>query len=444
MSFVDLIYMVRGNLWCRKTRVLMTLGGVLIGSTTIILLVALGLGMQKNMTESIGKIGDLTTLTVQVPPECTLPPRQRPQQCKNAILNGDLLEKIRQTPEVKGAAAQVFLKSSPTYLRYKNMETNVVVIGVDPALLPSLGYPLARGELKISTNQVVVGPKVADYMFDLHKKQPVSSDLDLLGAWVDINLQRMANSQEVLKENEVRRLRVQITGVLGETGGASDYVMYYPLNEVERWNRWLLGRPIRREGEGYDQIVVNMADTVSSAKLDVALTSAGYSVSTARKILEQFNRFFTSLQLMLGGIGAVALLISAFGISNTMIMAIYERTREIGILKSLGAKNVDILSLFLTESAALGLIGGLLGAGLAVGLSVPVNHSVSTGGFNLNGLISPPGAGIAGLGNNTMLVIPDWLVFFAIAFTTMTGVLAGVYPALRAASLQPLDALRHE
>ncbi|MFN7035769.1 MAG: ABC transporter permease [Bellilinea sp.] len=446
MAILDLIYLVRGNLWRRKTRVLMTLGGVLIGSTTIILLVALGLGMQKNMTESLGKIGDLTTMTVQVPPECTLPPQQRPQQCKNAILNDELIEKIRQTPQVRGVAAQVFLKGSPTYLRFQNMETNVVVMGVEPALLPSLGYPLGRGELKISANQVVVGPKVAEYMFDLRMKQPVTPDLDLLGAWVDLNIQRTAHGEEagMLAQNEVRRLRVQVAGVLAETGGASDYVIYYPINEVERWNRWLMGRPIRREVEGYDQIVVKMADTRSSASLDAALTSAGYSISTARKIIEQFNRFFMSLQLMLGGIGGVALLISAFGISNTMIMAIYERTREIGLLKSLGAKNGDILILFLAEAAALGLLGGALGAGLAVGLGELANHSRSNWFAQFNGLMSPTGTGMGGMVEVAMLVIPEWLVIFAIAFTTLTGVLAGIYPALRAASMQPLDALRHE
>ncbi len=446
MALLDLFYFVRGNLWRRKTRVLMTLCGVLIGSATIILLVALGLGLQKNMTESIGRIGDLTTMTVQLPGECTLPPQQRPPQCKNVLLNDELVEEIRRNVSVKGAAAQVFLKNSPTYLRYQNMEATVVVVGVEPAWLPSLGYPLARGEMKVSSNQVVVGPKVAEYMFDLRKKQPVTPGLDLLGAWVDLNVQRTTSGEfaEIGVENEIRRLRVQVAGVLAETGGASDYMIYYPINEVERWNRWLIGRPIRREIEGYDQIVVKMADTGSSAQLDADLTAAGYSVSAARKIIEQFNRFFMSLQLMLGGIGAVALLISAFGIGNTMIMAIYERTREIGLLKSLGATNGNILTLFLTEAAAMGLIGGVLGAGLAAGLGTLVNHSRSNWFAQFNGLMSPPGTGIGGLGGGTMLVIPDWLVIFAIAFTTLTGVLAGIYPALRAASMQPLDALRHE
>ncbi|GIV63123.1 MAG: hypothetical protein KatS3mg045_0462 [Bellilinea sp.] len=205
--------------------------------------------------------------------------------------------------------------------------------------------------------------------------------------------------------------------------GQSDYVIYYPINEVERWNRWVMGRPIRREVDGYDQIVVKMADTRSSASLDAALTSAGYSISTARQIIEQFNRFFMSLQLMLGGIGGVALLISAFGIGNTMIMAIYERTREIGLLKSLGAKNGDIFKLFLAEAAVLGLLGGILGAGLAVGLGELANHSPSNWLSQFNGLMSPTGTGIGSMVEVAILVIPEWLVIFAIAFTTLTGAL---------------------
>lgn len=100
----------------------------------------------------------------------------------------------------------------------------------------------------------------------------------------------------------------------------------------------MAGYPICREIEGYDQIVVKMTDTANSEQLDAALTSDGHSIDTPHKKIEQFNRFSMSLQLMLGGIGAVALLISAFGIRNKMIMAIYEQTREIGLFKSLGEK----------------------------------------------------------------------------------------------------------
>lgn len=446
MTFFDLIYLVHANLWRRKTRVLMTVGGVLIGSLAIILLIALGLGMQKNLIDSIGKLGDLTILTVRVPAACTLPPRERPQNCQKVLLKDELVEKIRTSSAVVEASPQVFLKSSPAYLRYKNMESNVVVVGVEPLHLSSLGYPLSRGEMAVSSGQVVIGPKVCEYMFDLRKHQPVQTELDLLREWVDLNIQRtiqMDNENEV-PEAGVRHLRVQVMGVLAETGGASDYMIYYPLNEVERWNRWLTGKNIRREIEGYDQIVVKMADAASAAQLDRALTSIGYEVDAPRKVIEQFNRFFVSLQLMLGGIGAVALLISAFGISNTMLMAIYERTREIGLLKSLGAKNAHILALFLAEAGALGLLGGVLG----VLVAVTIRGLITQGGAGIlsqiDGFVSMPGMGIPGLNGSTTLFIPLWLIIFAVVFTALMGVLSGIYPAIRAASMQPLDALRHE
>ena len=446
MTFFDLIYLVHGNLWRRKTRVLMTIGGVLIGSMAIILLIALGLGMQKNLMESIGNLGDLTTLTVRVPAACTLPLRERPQSCQNVLLNPELVEKIRTSSAVVEASPQVFLKSSPAYLRYKNMESNVVVVGVEPSRLASVGYPLARGEMVITAGKVVIGPKVCEYMFDLRKRQPVQPQLDLLEEWVDLTIQRTVQTNDEVEAPEagVRRLRVQVIGVLGETGGASDYMIYYPLSEVDRWNRWLTGKNIRREVEGYDQIVIKMADAASAAELDQALTSAGYEVDAPRKVIEQFNRFFVSLQWMLGGIGAVALLISAFGISNTMLMAIYERTREIGLLKSLGAKNSDILALFLAEAGALGLVGGILGALLAVTLCAVVTQGGAGVLSQIDGFVSMPGIGIPGLNGGTTLLVPPWLVFFAVVFTAFTGVFSGIYPAIRAASMQPLDALRHE
>jgi putative ABC transport system permease protein len=450
MRIRDLFYLVGGNLWRMKARVSMTVAGVLIGAAAIILLIALGLGMQHSFTENLGRVGDLTSMMVRVPTICTAPERERPTACQGLRVEDELVERIRKMPGVSAAAPQVLMKSMPTYLRYQNMEATAVVVGVDPGLIGTLGYPLARGQMVISPNQVVMGPKAAEYMFDMKKKESVTPRIDYLGEWVELIIQRQPASENPefgsneASSVETRRLRVQVAGVLGETGGPSDHMIYYPLCEVDRWNRWLLGRQIRRNVEGYDQVVVKVEDIQVAASVDEAITAMGYSVDTARRMIEQFNRFFISIQLMLGGIGTVALLVSAFGIANTMIMAIYERTREIGLLKSLGARNADVMLLFLTEAATIGLLGGFCGVLLALGLGNFLNDLGPGFMMQFSGMMGPPGSGIPGLGGSTVLYIPSWLVFFAVGFTVLVGILSGVYPAARAASLDPLEALRHE
>jgi putative ABC transport system permease protein len=150
------------------------------------------------------------------------------------------------------------------------------------------------------------------------------------------------------------------------------------------------------------------------------------------------------IQTIMTGIGAVALLVSAFGIANTMVMAIYERTREIGLLKSLGATNADIMIIFLSEAAGIGFFGGLGGIFFAQLLSKVITifggDLLAQAGTRL---MNSPGGGPV-IGSDNLLVLPAWLVLFALIFAVVVGVLSGIYPAFRAASLDPLDALRYE
>jgi len=147
----------------------------------------------------------------------------------------------------------------------------------------------------------------------------------------------------------------------------------------------------------------------------------------------------------LGGIGAVALLVAAFGIANTMVMAIYERTREIGLMKAVGATNQDVMSVFLTEAGSIGFLGGVGGVLLAMGVNAVINVAgqslLSQGG----GGFMPVGPGMAGQeAAKALTATPLWLPIFAILFATLIGVASGIYPAIRAAALSPIHALKYE
>ena len=132
-------------------------------------------------------------------------------------------------------------------------------------------------------------------------------------------------------------------------------------------------------------------------------------------------------------------MVAAIGITNTMVMSIYERTREIGVMKVLGCVVGNIRTLFLMEAASIGLLGGFVGIGISYLLSYIINRFASQAGV-IGGIM---GMGMMGEGVN-ISVIPLWLVLLALVFSTFVGIISGFYPANRAVRISALEAIKHE
>jgi putative ABC transport system permease protein len=152
------------------------------------------------------------------------------------------------------------------------------------------------------------------------------------------------------------------------------------------------------------------------------------------------NTIFLVIQGIFGGIGGIALIVAAFGIANTMLMAIYERTREIGLMKAVGATNRDVMTIFLTEAGAIGLLGGI--GGILLGVSGGALIDLIAGTYLATQAVQS-GADAADV-VISIIHTPLWLPIFALVFSSLVGVISGVYPAVRAASLDPIAALRYE
>ena len=159
----------------------------------------------------------------------------------------------------------------------------------------------------------------------------------------------------------------------------------------------------------------------------------GFEAYSLADFLDSMQKTMTTIQAVLGGIGAVSLLVAALGITNTMIMSIYERTKEIGIIKVIGAALSDIGKIFLFEAGVIGTIGGLLG--------ITISYLAS---FVLNKLAVQFGAIGPDAFSSKISVIPPWLSISSIIFTTIVGLISGFYPARRAMKLSALEAIRTE
>ena len=184
---------------------------------------------------------------------------------------------------------------------------------------------------------------------------------------------------------------------------------------------------------GYDEILVRASSLNDAAGIVDWLSDLGYEVQSLKTMLDLANRGMIIVQTMLGSIGGLALLVASIGIANTMIMAVYERTKEIGILKAVGAAPGQIRGLFVLEASLIGLLGGVIGTILGWLLGKGLNWLI----LEILRWQKMPMQG-------TFFVVSWWLVLGALVFATLVGLLAGLYPAARAARLAPLDALRYE
>ncbi len=437
MRFFDLLRLIFGNLSRRKARVALTAIGVVIGTAAVVILVSLAIGLQRNANEQLYGIGDLTQIQVMPSYEegaVAVGPGGGGGASQTKLLTNQALEELRAIPGVEWVSAREFLWSGGM-LRFRKMEGWANIIGVDVDDLAKLGLETVQGDTALGRSVIVVGPMVANNFYDPHlrpgQEPPPPPDL------YDQQVQFIVSKWDAQGNETRKNLSLRVAGVLKETRGESDWTIYMPLEQVKALNEWSQNRRINYNKEGYSQVIVKVSDVNNVLAIADQITEMGFQAYTPQSFVQGINNFYLILQIIFGGVGAIALLVAAIGIANTMAMSILERTREIGLMKAVGATNRDVLAIFLGEASGIGFLGGLGGviigwlAGQAINVVAVVylaNQAGQQGGI-------PPSVAV---------YTPLWLPLFALLFSTLIGMISGLYPALRAATMIPVLALKYE
>lgn len=426
--FYELSRLAINNMLRARARLIMTAGGVLVGTAAVILLVALTFGLQKAAEAGLG---ESTTLTdIDVYPNYGYFPGGEEEPEEIPQLTQDAIQAFWQIPGVELVIPTLGIRGGAD-LRVGDYRGGGWIQGVDPQLLSYLGITAAQGELTLNPGEIIVGPEVGNGFYDPAAEEYEPIIVDMFSDPVTLGIY-LPDGEE---EQDIR-----VSAVL-EPGTNYDYAVLMAIDDV-----MILNQAFDTSGEEqpiiYDSVKVRASSRESVSDIIDAVRELGFQAGGMIDYINQLNGFFSTMRLMLGGVGGVALLVAAFGVANTMTMAILERTKEIGLMKAIGARDRDVLTIFLIEAGGVGLVGGVSGVMVAIGLQQLVNQAIANAPQSQDGINFLP-IDPTQIGGNLM-IIPSELIIFALILATTVGIGAGLYPALRAANLPPVVALKTE
>ena len=466
MKISDEISLSARTLLRRKGRTALTLVGVVIGTCMVVLMISLGIAQTKTNEEMLQSWGDLTQ--VQIYGYGTM----MGSDGKPLYLDDAAIANIKQIPHVAAAtpyAQANNLEGEITAGRNGRYTSDIYnLIGIDPTALEPMGFALQSGSWPTNTPasekatklQVLVGSSTGYNFQDSRKsynspkRYRYEGQTDANGKelppFVDIDKDKMTLTIKTGEGSteKSRSWELEIVGVL-EPDGAKGY--WTQSGIVLRIQDMKMLQKIyndmtktKEESKSYDQVYVKVDDLSNVTDVETAIHDLGftntYSMNQQR---EEMQKQVMNSQMIFGGIAAVSLLVAAINIINTMTMAIYERTREIGVMKVLGCELGNIRTMFLLESSTIGFIGGLIGLGISLIASFVLNNLSTLGqGLDLSGLMG--GGYYMGGGGGTISIIPPWLMLAALVFATLVGLVAGILPANKAVKISALEAIRHE
>lgn len=425
LSFKDLLRTAFGNLRRRPVRNILTSAGVVIGIVTLVAMVSFGVGVQAEINRNFETLGleNVFVSPTYAKDGNVFDPFGFAEPEKP--LTPEIIETFKALPEVANVTPVLNLPANmEVSLKFGNQNFPVRLPGGSiqgPQMMGELTPPeMLAGEAlgEGDTKGLVILTSLADELIGDSGKDYA----DLVGQSVTLTIR--------LPRGETRDFGTTIIGVENGRQYQSNELGLQERVEIKKW--WY-GRPETLQTDGYDMLVVRAVDqNVVPTVLDTA-EALGIRAQSLGAFLTIANRVLAIMQALLGSVGALALLVAALGVANTMMMAIYERTKEIGVLKALGARSREVRRMFTADAILLGFIGGVVGLILGTLLGRLVDWI---------GHLYLANEGVTGIG--PMSIVPVWLAIGSLIFAAFIGVVGGFYPAARAARLDPVEALKHE
>ncbi len=473
MKKIDIMLFALMNFLRRKARSVLTVLGVIIGTVSVIIMISIGIGMQEGFKEQISQWSNIRQITVM----------------KGGMWGGDQ-ETVNDKDKVIGylddkgfelvkSLAHVYAATPRLYgnfpvLKNKKEGTSALSIqGISAADMEAFDYKILYGralnESDVGTTNFVMSYNAPFYFGKLknpiwwvevtegqelpfnpvdmsfsfvwdwsYGQGPVSGDAPKVkfydgkcvgiiaqkkgGDWDNSIYMDVKGLAELNKKMEKEREEYEKSQM-----GTEDYMAWQ--DQIAKYSSNTPDSSGRKDI--YSEFIVLADKTDNVQELEKQIRELGYETYSSMTYLTEMENQTAFLRMILGAIGLVAFIVAAIGITNTMIMSIYERTREIGIMKVLGCRLFDIRTMFLIEAAIIGFFGGLFGILLSNGGAMVINHFASQS------------EEFSGFGER-ISIIPLWLDGFALLLATAVGIVAGLYPAIRATRLSSLDAIKNE
>lgn len=453
MKFRDHLELSLSNLRKTKLRTLLTTAGVVVGIGALVSMISFGTGMQKNVTEAFRSLELFNAITVFSGSSAAAgrtaggrpvgrgfePGPERTE----AVLDDRALEAISKIRGVDSVYPDV---SFPALVRLNGREEFRLVQVLPARIAGSKMIKLKAGQPYVSddVDEIIVNDSL---LRGLDVKDPASvlgTTIEITSVSFDLGRLNPVDLSSLFQGGKLPMSRetyaFKIVGVGESSGfgpgsvwnelmippGAARKIKKLPFTSI-----WDIFR-VQQGTAGYAALNVRLSSPGDVEAVKTRVKEMGFSTFALADQFAQIRQGFLFLDMILAAIGMIAIFVAALGIINTMVMSILERTREIGIMKAVGASDRDVRSVFVFEASVIGFLGGLLGYGLGWIVSRIINRVV-------NYFLARQGVPAI-----DYFAFPWWLFAGALAFAVAVSLAAGLYPAHRAAVVDPVKALRHD
>lgn len=391
----SLFLLAINNLRERKLRSWLTVLGIIIGIAAIVTLIFLGEGLENAITFQFEKMG-ISSIRIT-------PGNLRGPPTGEIGFSDDIVDKVESVKEVEYVDA-VLLNFAT--IKYSNEELFFYTVGYDTRLSDKgfLDTDLDVDEGRLfrlgDKGVAIIGYKIANDKFK--KKINIKNNIEIEGR------------------------KVKVIGIFENTGTELDNRIYLPLETSrEIFDSYgVVNALVVKIREGLD--IEKAADSIRR-RLERTMDENEFTVYTPQQLLDQMSAILDAIKIILSGVAAISIIVGAVGIMNSMFTSVLQRTRQIGVMKAVGATRKDILSLFLFESGLIGLGGGLIGVIIGISLAKLVEVIASNLGYAL------------------LVIRLDFVIIISVLlFAFVVGMISGFIPAYQASKLVPVDALRYE